>query len=192
MLSYFTANCTDELVSQPNDDVVKVFDSLYVVVPYSKVVCSKDQLDKYCASSSPAAPANASYQANAAQTPLSDSKGYPNPDAFASENLLFLGYNGDEDAAALCTTCLKNVMSVYVNHEAKRPYPAGLDSSPLMKVQTDLWSAVQSKCPADFITSVVANTGANPDTVNAASSVLTTPIKGVLTVLALIAGVTVV
>lgn len=175
------------MVTNPNDAVNAIFDSLYVVVPFSKVVCTKDQQNKYCATGTSSNSTNYG-AANAAQTPLSDSNGYPNPDAFASDNLLFLGYNSKMDATSLCTSCLKNILTTYFSHEARRPYPAGLANSPLMGVQSDLWSAVQSECPADFVTSAISNTGASPSEVNAAFYVFT-PAKSLVAFLTVIAGV---
>lgn len=189
VLSYFSGNCTNELVTSPNSDVGAIYDSLYVSLPFQKAVCTKDNLNKWCAQASSNATSSDSSAgtSNAAQSPLSTSQGYPNPDAFTSDNILFLGAHADQDASTLCTTCLQKVLTIYFGHEAKRIYPSGLNNSPLLAVQSDLWKSVQQKCPADFVSSAIGNAGAAPSQVNAAPAF--TPAKSATVLLALVAGV---
>jgi len=127
-LTYFSGNCTDELVTNPNDDVCAIFDSLYVALPFQKAICTKDALGNWCATASSSnSTSDSAGVANAAQTPLSTSDGYPDPDAFSQKDILFLGYNSELATASLCTTCLQKILTIYFGHESQKPYPAGLN-----------------------------------------------------------------
>ena len=59
--------------------------------------------------------------ANAAQQPLAGANGAPNAEAFSNANILWLGANPNMDAASLCTTCTKNVLTSYIQWESATP-----------------------------------------------------------------------
>lgn len=189
ILSYFSGNCSSELITSPNKDVVSIFDSLYVALPFQKAICTKDATGKWCATGSSSNATSSVYSgvSNAAQSPLSTSDGYPNAETFTSDNILFFGHNANMDQASLCTTCLQKVLTIYIGHETTRTYPTGLSGSPLLAVQNDLWTAVNAKCPADFISGALANAQNTPSSVNGAAAF--SPVKGATVLFALIAGV---
>ncbi|KIJ24115.1 hypothetical protein M422DRAFT_275183 [Sphaerobolus stellatus SS14] len=125
-LSNFSSSCVDELITSPNANVTAIYDSLYVALPFQKAVCTQDNLNNWCAQGNATNTDVSGASANSAQSPLSTSEGYPDAEAFASDDILFLGYNANMDASSLCTTCLQKVLTIYFGHESKRPYPSGL------------------------------------------------------------------
>jgi len=165
-----------------------MYDTLYVTAPLMGAICAKDDTNKYCLTTlagNTTAKANSGI-ANAAQQPLGGSNGLPNAAAFSAANILFLGANPQMDAASLCTTCTKNVMSNYFAFESLSPYVTGLPGSPLLAQQNALYSAIQTTCPADFLSSALGNAGANPNSINGAATF--SPAQGVMAVLAVAAG----
>jgi len=186
-LTYFKGNCTAEIVTSPNQDVVALYDVLYVVKPFTNAVCAKDQNGTYCLSG---LASNSSAQAasgitNAAQTPLTSSDGTPDAEAFTNANIMWLGANPTMDAASLCTTCTKNVLTSYIQWESSTPLANGIANSPLLSSQTALWTAVSKTCPADFISGTLSNAGASPGAANGAPT--SSPAKGAMVMLAIVA-----
>ena len=122
-LAYFSGNCTAEVVTSPNQNVVMIYDLIYALNPFTNAVCAKDEFGQYClgqsAGNSTTKPANG--PTNAAQTPLTNSDGSPNAQAFNSANVLWLGANPTMNATALCTTCTKNVLTSYLQFENAMP-----------------------------------------------------------------------
>jgi hypothetical protein len=49
------------------------------------------------------------------------------------------------------------MLSNYIAFESSIQYALGLDASPLLQGQSQLWQAVQAACPQNFTTAVVAN-----------------------------------
>ncbi|GJJ10482.1 hypothetical protein Clacol_004708 [Clathrus columnatus] len=186
-LANFAGNCSKELASS-DKNIVPLFDALYLLTPLSMAACAKDANGNFCVGGS-AKNSNATTTnggtANVAQQPLGVN-GLPNPDAFTSSNVPFLGANPDLDEQDLCTTCTRNALTSYFAFEATFPYPNGLATSQLLGSQNALYSAIESKCPADFLSSALSNAGAAPDTVNGAISF--TPAKGLISLAAVAVG----
>ncbi|KAF8582173.1 hypothetical protein K439DRAFT_1661962 [Ramaria rubella] len=186
-LTYFKGNCTNEMLTNPNKDVVALYDVLYVVKPFTGAVCAQDGSGNYCLNnlSGNSTAKAASGITNAAQTPLTSSDGTPDAEAFSNANVMFLGANPSMDATDLCTPCTKNILTGYISWESSTPLANGIANSPLLASQTPLWNAVQTKCPSDFISGTLANAGAAPGAVNGAST--SSPAKGAMLMLAIVA-----
>lgn len=123
-LAYFRGNCTNELLTNPNQQVVGIYTSFYAIKPFLNAVCAKDTATgSYCLSQlgSNSTAKAAGGMANAAQQPLADANGVPNAEAFSNANILWLGANPNMDAASLCTTCTKNVLTSYIQWESANP-----------------------------------------------------------------------
>ncbi|KAF8522520.1 hypothetical protein JB92DRAFT_1693270 [Gautieria morchelliformis] len=186
-LADFRGNCTAELLTSPNPQVVSLYGVLYVLIPFTNAVCAKDQTGQYCLSqlSSNSTAKAASGVANAAQKPLTSSDGTPDATVFGSANIMWLGANPTMDAASLCTTCTKNVLSSYIQWESSMPPANGLSNLPLLSSQAPLWAAVQQTCPADFISGTLSSAGASPGAANDASA--SSPAKTAMAMLAVVA-----
>lgn len=104
-----------------------LFDTLYLYTPLSQAVCAKDVNGNLCLAtkSNTTTPANNGGAANTAQQPL-EVDGLPNPEAFSSQSILFLGANPDLDEQDLCTPCTRNALTSYFAFEASYPHPNGL------------------------------------------------------------------
>jgi len=164
----FFANCNDELTKK-NGDVIKLYDTIYSIIPLRTSVCSKDDSGTYCV----LAPASGS----TAETPNTDliqflvSKGAgalsrrapttvsPNVTTFHDNNIVFLFYNPDLDATSLCTSCVRQVLTAYVTFESDIGYGPGLANSVLLDKQSALYEAVKNKCPAGFLSGAVQAAG---------------------------------
>lgn len=83
----------------------------------------------------------------------------PNTTTYHDTNLPFLFLKPSLDATTLCTTCARNVLTAYINFESDIPYAAGLSNSQILSSQNDLYSAIQSKCPAGFLSGAVQAAG---------------------------------
>jgi hypothetical protein len=101
---------------------------MYVSLPLSHAVCTKDTSGDYCLSklASNATAIAASGVSNAAQKPLSATDGTPNADVFTAANILFIGANSNMTEAQLCTECTKNVLTNYFSFESTTAYTGGL------------------------------------------------------------------
>lgn len=83
----------------------------------------------------------------------------PNMTTYHDSNLPFLFLKPDLDATTLCTSCTRQILTIYINFESSIPYGPGLSSSQLLDTQNDLYSAINSKCPAGFMTQAVQAAG---------------------------------
>ncbi|KAH9886719.1 hypothetical protein C8Q73DRAFT_715070 [Cubamyces lactineus] len=210
-LADFYQNCTAELSSSPNQDVVKIYDVLYALIPLKNAVCSKDDSGDYCVSkiaqnASSSAASTLSNIASYVSTPL-DSKSAvsrratvqsivataPNATTFANNNLLFLMLQPDLPSASLCTSCTRNILTSYISFESSTPYGPGLSSSALLSGQTKLYEGVQETCGANFLSGAVAaaaglSGGVTGQIASGASSlVANTGVAGVIMVAAVLA-----
>jgi hypothetical protein len=176
-LTDFFSACSNELTSSPNSDVVRAYDVLYVIYPFSQAVCTKDDSGKYCvlevgstsnttktllsSSSTDPSPANGLW------TPFPSGKTrrgeeqvvIPNLQQFRNSNLVFLGLLPSLSADQLCKPCTRNVLNQYIQFMSSIPYAPGISNSPLMGGETDLYNAVQQKCGAPFLSGSVQAAG---------------------------------
>jgi len=155
-LAKFYTQCAQELTSQSNEVVMTLYDIFFVALPLVASVCSKDGDGNYCVFST---------NVNSSATPavayaLSGATAYfPNATTIAAQNLVFLGIDGSEDKAQLCTTCTKNVLTNYVAFQEVANYGPGLPYSPLMGNEPTLYSSVVKTCGANFFTTGVQAAG---------------------------------
>jgi len=114
----------------------------------------------------------------------------PNADAFRTTHLMYLFTSPDMNSGELCTSCTQQILEKYVAWESATPYALGLANSPMLGGQSDLWSAIQDKCPASFLTEVSNVAGATTDNTSGATPALsggmTTALLGALAALAFI------
>jgi len=83
----------------------------------------------------------------------------PNITTYHDTNLPFLFFTPSLDATTLCTACSRNVLTAYINFESNDPYAPGLSQSLLLDTQSDLYSAIQQKCPSGFLSGAVQAAG---------------------------------
>jgi len=206
-LTDFYAACPDELTSSPNSDVLRAYDVLYVLYPLSQAVCTKDDSGNYCVlevgSTSNTTGKNLlassdSTVSNGLWLPLTSKNSrrgeqqviIPNLDEFKSENLVFLGIQPSLAAEELCRPCTRNVLTEYIQFTSSLPYAPGITNSPLMGGEADLYTAVQEKCGAPFLSgSVQAAGGISGGIMNSGAAGLSVSTRTVASVFsAIIAG----
>ncbi|KAF8879005.1 hypothetical protein CPB85DRAFT_1342026 [Mucidula mucida] len=182
LLTEFSSACYAELTSEPMPDVVLTYDTLYAIVPFHNALCTKNDGGNYClvqsASSTASASAgvnNAAYAGSSA-VDVSTLEDYltttasisrradvtvttPNATTWANSNLVYLFLNGSGTASTLCTTCTSNIMSAYMDFEAKIPYGPGIAQSALMSGQASLYTGITSVCGEGFLNSAVQAAG---------------------------------
>jgi hypothetical protein len=171
LTDFYTA-CPNELTSSPNSDVIRAYDVLYVLYPLSNAVCSKDDSGNYCVlevgstSNSTNKTPLTSVSANLwlSLSSKNSRRGeqqvvIPNMQVFKDENLVFLGIQPSLDTGDLCKSCTRNVLNQYIQFTSSLPYAPGISNSPLMSGETDLYTAVQDKCGAPFLSGSVQAAG---------------------------------
>lgn len=204
-LTDFYGACTPELTSSPNSAVILAYDVLYVLLPLSQAVCAKDDSGNYCIfevgstsnttktllSSGTTPPANDLW------TTLDTGNSrrgqeqviIPNVQEFKSLNLVFLGLQSSLPADQLCKTCTRNVLKPYIQFMSDIPYAPGPANSPLMSGESDLYSAVQQKCGAPFLSGSVQAAGGISDGIVSGATGLSVNIRTVAgALLAIVAG----
>lgn len=175
--AFYTA-CPEELTTKRVEEVVRLYDVLYTILPIQISVCAKDDSANWCV----LAPSTNSrevddavaggstpdltqllsllYTDNSALKRRADTAALvPNMTTYHDSNLPFLFFNPNQDATTLCTTCLRNVLTAYINFESDVPYAPGLNQSELLDTQSALYQAVQSKCPSNFLSGAVQAAG---------------------------------
>ena len=171
----FYAACPNELTSSPVQAVRTIYDVLYALLPLQTSICSKDDSKNWCVYG-PAATArdfdeDASFSISeilallyikkdsGALTRRDQAAIVPNTAAIASENLPYLFFTPNLSEAQLCVPCLRQVLTAYIKFESDIPFSYGLNNSVLLGAQSALYTAVQSKCPANFLTGAVQAAG---------------------------------
>jgi hypothetical protein len=177
LTDFYTA-CSNELTSSPNSDVIRAYDVLFVLSPFSQAVCTKDDSGNYCVlevgSTSNTTNTLLSTSGSTDTSPTDDlwvalSSGntrrdeeqviIPNVQQFKNLNLVFLGLLPSLASAQLCQPCTRNILNQYIQFMSAIPYAPGIANSPLMSGETDLYNAVQQKCGAPFLSGSVQAAG---------------------------------
>jgi hypothetical protein len=150
------AACQKEINS--NDQVKMLFDTVYVMGPFRKALCAKDDSGRSCATQIPksnglvaggVAPSNAQKYIASTNGAVST----VNATTFTNQNVPFLFISQDSDASTLCTTCTRNIFTAYADWETQVPYAPGISQSKLLQSQNNIYSAIKSKCPSNFLSS---------------------------------------
>lgn len=179
LIADFYVACPAELTSNSNPDVILIYDVLYALLPFRTSICSQDDSGNYCVQGPIATTreldedTDGSFQmpdlmaflyikktGNAALRRRDETTTFlPNLTTFENTNLLFDYFTPDLNASQLCVTCARLVLTAYIQTESDCPYAPGLNNSQLLGNQSALFSAVQAKCPADFLSGAVAAAG---------------------------------
>jgi len=139
-------------------------------------ICSKDDSGKWCVLTSPGTGAKetdsitvaqvlaALYSTTTATGAALRRRGpqaaiVPNMKTFHDNNIPFLYYKPDLDASALCTSCVRSILTAYMTFESNVAYAPGLANSQLLDTQPSLYDAVKQKCPANFLSGAVQAAG---------------------------------
>jgi len=180
-LTEFKDACSAELTgATPDPTVVQNYDTMYAMYPFKDAMCSKDaDTQAYCVLNIGTGSSTTGTTSNIATGPSESvafaaahlEKAYVrkrasgqtvvvNPGTYRTTNLMYLFTSPDMNAGELCTSCTQQIVSKYVAFESSTPYALGLKNSPLLGGQSDLWTAIQEKCPASFLTEVTNIAGA--------------------------------
>jgi hypothetical protein len=176
-LTDFYSACSNELTSSSNPDVIRAYDVLYLLSPFSQAVCTKDDSGNYCVLEVGSSSNSTKTLLSSGPTDSSPSDGLwspvssgnarrgeeqvviPNVQQFRNLNLVFLGILPSLSADQLCQPCTRNVLNQYIQFMSSIPYAPGISNSPLMGGETDLYNAVQQKCGAPFLSGSVQAAG---------------------------------
>jgi len=153
-LTEFYPACSVELVDQPNEGVLRIYDVLYSINPLKTAVCAKDDSGSFCAlKSQGTTPVRRSTLERRADAIT------PNIQAYHDSNLPFLFLTAELENSLLCTTCTRNILSSYFQFESNIPYVPGIQNSDLLSGQAPLYTAVQAKCGENFLSGAVGAAG---------------------------------
>ncbi|KAF8816960.1 hypothetical protein BYT27DRAFT_7154040 [Phlegmacium glaucopus] len=178
-ITSFYAACPAELTTNSDPNVVRIYDVLYSLLPLRTSVCSKDDSANWCVKGPSATTRELNEDANGSSVGISDIMALlymkndngalrrrdqvaaivPNLTTYHDANLPFAFFTPDLNATQLCVSCARQVLTAYINFESNTPYAPGLNNSLLLSTQSALFSAVQSKCPANFLSGVVKAAG---------------------------------
>ncbi|GLB44526.1 hypothetical protein LshimejAT787_1701530 [Lyophyllum shimeji] len=146
-LTDFYSACSAELTSNPNTDVIQKYDMLYTILPLKTAACSKDDSGNYCVTQ---AKLPAGQTAAQIQQVLANNNA-PNTDSYRTYGIPFLFLQSSLPSSDLCNVCTRNVMTSYMNFEAKVPYAPGLGKSVLLAKQPELYQGIQNTCGSTFL-----------------------------------------
>lgn len=191
-LAQFYTNCQQDLLGPSANTVVQtMYDVLYILIPLRGAVCAKDaSTNKFCVTQiTPGSNTTTTTTAvnqkrqevpdianNGQQSPLAI---LPDTEAYRNTSLPYLFISPSYSPDQLCTPCTKAVLEPYVRFEAATPHALGLNHSPILQGQLQLWEAMNKNCPADFTQSIMndANVIGNTPTTGGATRIgLNTPI----------------
>ncbi|KAF5375389.1 hypothetical protein D9615_007942 [Tricholomella constricta] len=148
-ITNFYSACSAELTSNPNTDVISIYDILYTISPLKTAACSKDDSGNYCVTQAKL-PASGQTAAEVQQV-LAGPSLAPNTTAFRTYNIPFFFLQSSLPSSELCNVCTRNIMTAYMNFEAKVPYAPGLGKSILLANQPELYQGIQSTCGSTFL-----------------------------------------
>ncbi|KAG6889684.1 hypothetical protein C0995_015432 [Termitomyces sp. Mi166 len=148
-LTDFYSACSAELTSNRNEDVLSIYDVLYTILPFRTATCAQDDSGNYCATKSKLP--SSGQTAAQIQAALMSSSSSPNFNTFGTNSIPFMFLSPSLASSDLCNVCTRNIMTAYLNFEAKVPYAPGLSNSLLLKSQTDLYSSIVSNCGSTFL-----------------------------------------
>ncbi|KDR78269.1 hypothetical protein GALMADRAFT_138383 [Galerina marginata CBS 339.88] len=204
--AFYTA-CAAELTTNRVDGVIGIYDVLYTLSPMRTSICSKDDSGSWCVMAATTTTREEVSDAVSGESTLglaqllallyTDSSALkrrdtsaivPNMTTYHDSNLPFIFLKPSLDATALCTACSRNVLTAYINFESNVPYAPGLVKSELLDTQSDLYSAIQSKCPSGFLSGAVQAAGGLSGGI-LSSSAISIASSGYQSILALAMGV---
>ncbi|KIM61871.1 hypothetical protein SCLCIDRAFT_1215694 [Scleroderma citrinum Foug A] len=181
-LAQFYAACPNELTSDPNNDVKRIYDVLYTLGGLRKAICTKDTSGNYCAAqlgTSKTGGVAAVEQGSSRETlgmeslysPLTNGNTVtrrdgssstaliPNTTTFAATNLAFLFLQPSTDSTTFCSSCTRNVMTSYITFMSNYPYAPGINNSLILQNEPGLYNSIQSTCGANFLSGAVQAAG---------------------------------
>jgi hypothetical protein len=177
-----------------------MYEVFYSILPLQQSICSKDDSGNYCVkgpstttrdfdeddsfSISDILALLYTKTDNGALT-RRDEATVPNMAAISANNSMFLFFTPNLSSAQLCVTCLRLIMTAYINFESDIPFAYPLSNSILLSGQLALYTAVQSNCPANFLSGAVTAAGGLS---GSSSSAIPTYSAGYQRIIALVVG----
>lgn len=177
-IAYFWDQCSDELESQ-NDQVMQLYDYMYIFNPFRDAICSKDSKNNYCLQTlapfmQPSADLqmlqlNAmvpdagdvysdAYWSHVMATMPSSNSSSSSSEALAPEQV-FLFLSGSTDKDTLCSECTRHVLAAYIGFEMGTPYALGTERSTVLKPQQTIYDNARKQCGADFVHNINQQAG---------------------------------
>lgn len=178
-LSKFWNACGAELKSK-NEQVVALYDVLYLINPFHDAVCTTDDNQNYCilsiANSTAAKQASSTTSKRSLLTedPLLMPQLFERQDGSddvsqtaqtiesgtdSQSNIAYLFLQPNSEKNLLCSSCSKNIMAAYITFETSIPYAIGLSNSDQLKGQSALYKAMLSTCGKGFTTDINEKAG---------------------------------
>ncbi|KAJ3491919.1 hypothetical protein NLI96_g381 [Meripilus lineatus] len=156
-LGNFYSACQAELTTTPNQDVIAIYDVVYIAAPLQQAVCSKTDSGDFCVGQidTKVDPVDLyTSDASSGQVVLT-----PNTQTFLNNNIAFLLYTKDTPKATLCTPCVRSALTSFVSWESSTPYAPGLKQSTILANQPDFYTHVQDTCGSSFMQGAVQAAG---------------------------------
>lgn len=181
-ITNFYGACPDELATKPVQSVRNMYEVLYTLLPLQQSICSKDDSGNYCVKGPSTVARDFDEDDSFSLSKIlgllyiksdngalarRDEATVPNMSAIAQSNSMFLYFTPDLSKEQLCVICLRQVMSAYINFMSDIPFAYGTNNSVLLAAQLPLYKAVQSKCPANFLSGAVTAAGGLSDSSSA-------------------------
>lgn len=155
-LADFYPACMDELVTNPNPGVLKIYEVMYSLPAFKSAICTKGDDGNFCAIINRGV-ANVDLTRRSLEARADAVT--PNTNAFGASNLPFLFIKPDMPKEALCTPCTRNILGSWFTFESEIPFAPGFDTQTILSNQKPLVAAVQSACGQGFFAGSVAAAG---------------------------------
>lgn len=175
-LANFYVACSAELTGAVSS-VREIYEVLYILLPFRTAVCSKDDSGNWC-SSGPSKSAREIDEDSDKSLGLSEIMSLlfikkdngalprrdqaaivPNLTAIQDTNAQYSFFTPQLSASQLCVTCVRQILTAYINFESNAPFAYGLNQSELLGTQSALYNAVQNICPQGFLSGAVEAAG---------------------------------
>ncbi|KAH9064386.1 hypothetical protein EDB87DRAFT_1556565 [Lactarius vividus] len=159
-LALFLKACQTELTSSKTAGVILTYDVMYTFGLLQESLCQKDDSGSYCALNMTSSHSTTKRSSSLVRRGDSQVAIVPNVDKYSKENIAFLGMQPSMSEDQLCTPCTRKVMNVYTSQLNTEPYGPGISFSVLLSGQPALYTAINSKCGASFLSGQVQAAGA--------------------------------
>lgn len=181
-LAEFYEQCTEELTSKPNKEVILLYDIIYTIPPLKTALCTKDDDKSYCVVKTAPKLTSAGLNAETVQKGLVESQ-TPlkiNAATYGSSNLLFLFLQPTLPQAELCVPCTRNILASFIAWESTISYGPGLVQSQLLVNQAPVYEAIVKTCGQSFLSGSVAAAGGISNKWGSNSAAMSADAQGVI------------
>jgi hypothetical protein len=150
--------------SAGKQEIINLYDTLYLIVPLKGAMCSKNSAGKYCVN-----------EMNGSSSQKRDIYGRADSDtpdlaSYSSSGLPYMFVTPSSNQDVLCSECTGQIMNSYVGFETVTPYALGIANSPSLSGQVPLWDKI-SQCSNGLANQIMGNSTGDASAAGGAAGV---------------------